>query len=139
MREADGARWILFQLWNPHPPLYDTTMYVVEDRGSETRTHTMRATYYALPVARLMELMRDAGFEDVRRLDEDAFYQPRSSAAPARRADRHLAAQVRDEDSLHRIVSTDRAVAPSKRGGWRMVERRRHMRCMACRDHGGFP
>lgn len=76
VREADGARWILFQLWDPHPPLYDTTLYVVEDRGSEARTHTMRATYYALPVARLMELMRDAGFEDVRQLDEDAFFQP---------------------------------------------------------------
>lgn len=36
----------------------------------------MRATYYALPATRLMELMRDAGFEDVRRLDGDAFYQP---------------------------------------------------------------
>jgi hypothetical protein len=35
----------------------------------------MRATYYALPVPRLMELMREAGFADVRRLD-GVFYQP---------------------------------------------------------------
>lgn len=76
LREAQGARWILFQLWDPHPPLYDTTMYVVEDRGGETRTHAMRATYYALPVPRLLELMREAGFHDVRRLADEAFYQP---------------------------------------------------------------
>ncbi|HYW13139.1 MAG TPA: class I SAM-dependent methyltransferase [Longimicrobium sp.] len=75
VREAEGARWILFQLWDPHPPLYDTTMYVVEDRAGDVRTHTMRATYYALPVPRLMELMREAGFGDVRRMD-GAFFQP---------------------------------------------------------------
>jgi SAM-dependent methyltransferase len=75
VREAEGARWILFQLWDPHPPLYDTTLYVVEDRAGDVRTHTMRATYYALPVPRLMELMREAGFDDVRRMD-GAFFQP---------------------------------------------------------------
>ncbi len=75
VREAEGARWILFQLWDPHPPLYDTTMYVVEDRAGDVRTHTMRATYYALPVPRLMELMREAGFDGVRRMD-GAFFQP---------------------------------------------------------------
>lgn len=74
--EAEGARWILFQLWDPHPPLYDTTLYVVEDRAGDVRTHAMRATYYALPVPRLLELMREAGFTDVRRLDAEAFYQP---------------------------------------------------------------
>jgi SAM-dependent methyltransferase len=75
LREADGARWILFQLWDPHPPLYDTTMYIVEDRAGETRTHTMRSTYYALPLPRRLEVMREAGFDDVRRLEDGAFYQ----------------------------------------------------------------
>jgi SAM-dependent methyltransferase len=76
LREADGARWILFQVWDPRPPLYDVSLYVVEDRGAQgVETRVMRATYYALPLPRLMELMRDAGFRDVRRLD-DAFYQP---------------------------------------------------------------
>lgn len=75
-REAEGARWILFQLWDPHPPLYDTTLYVVEDRAGDVRTHTMRATYYALPLPRLLELMCVAGFDGVRRLPDGAFYQP---------------------------------------------------------------
>ncbi|HEX5869974.1 MAG TPA: class I SAM-dependent methyltransferase [Longimicrobium sp.] len=76
VREEGGARWVLFQVWDPRPPLYETSMYVVEDRGeADVRTRVMRATYYALPVPRLMELMEEAGFSDVRRLDE-AFYQP---------------------------------------------------------------
>lgn len=77
LREADGARWILWQVWDPHPPLYDVDLYVVEDRGADgVRTRVMRATYYALSLARLMELMFAAGFADVRRLDGDAFFQP---------------------------------------------------------------
>lgn len=76
VREADGARWVLFQVWDPRPPLYETSMYVVEDRrDAGIQTRVMRATYYALPVSRLVELMREAGFTDVRRLD-GAFYQP---------------------------------------------------------------
>lgn len=75
LREADGARWILFQVWDPRPPLYDKTMYVVEDRAGDVRTHTMRATYYALSPRRLIELMREAGFADVRRID-GVFFQP---------------------------------------------------------------
>jgi SAM-dependent methyltransferase len=76
VREEDGARWVLFQVWDPRPPLYETSLYVVEDRrDAGVQTRVMRATYYALPVARLMELMQEAGFADVRRLD-DAFYQP---------------------------------------------------------------
>jgi hypothetical protein len=77
LREVDGARWILWQVWDPRPPLYETSLYVVEDRGDAgVETRVMRATYYALPVPRLVELMREAGFADVRRLADDAFYQP---------------------------------------------------------------
>lgn len=76
VRQMDGARWVLFQVWEPRPPLYETTMYVMEDRpGAEIRTRAMRATYYALPVERLAELMREAGFTEVRRMD-GAFFQP---------------------------------------------------------------
>ncbi|HEU4883557.1 MAG TPA: methyltransferase domain-containing protein [Longimicrobium sp.] len=76
VREEDGARWVLFQVWDPRPPLYETSMYVVEDRrDAGIQTRVMRATCYAVPVARLVELMQEAGFTDVRRLD-NAFYQP---------------------------------------------------------------
>ncbi len=76
VHQDDGVRRVLFQVWEPRPPLYETTMYVMEDRpGREIRTRSMRATYYALPVARLVELMREAGVAEVRRMD-GAFFQP---------------------------------------------------------------
>lgn len=76
LREEGGARWILFQVWDPRPPLYDINLYVVEDRDGAAETRVMRSTYYALPLPRLLELMRESGFGDVRRLPDDAFFQP---------------------------------------------------------------
>jgi hypothetical protein len=51
-------------------------MYFIEDTGgSECTTHVMRATYYAVPVVRLVDLMTEGGFHDVRRID-GRFFQP---------------------------------------------------------------
>lgn len=76
IREEDGVRWLLWQVWDPHPPLYDVTMYFVEDRGeSDCTTHVARTTYYTVGVPRLIELMSEAGFVDVKLLDE-RFFQP---------------------------------------------------------------
>lgn len=76
IREQDGIRWLLWQVWDPHGLTYDVTMYFVEDRGDpECRTHAFRSTYYAIGIPRLMELMSDAGFDDVQRMD-NRFFQP---------------------------------------------------------------
>lgn len=76
VRDEDGVRWLLWQVWDPHGTTYNVTMYVVEDRGgSECRTHVFRSTYYAVGIPRLMELMKEAGFEEVRRVD-NRFFQP---------------------------------------------------------------
>jgi SAM-dependent methyltransferase len=76
IREQNGVRWLLWQVWDPHGPTYDVTFYFVEDRGNpECRTHALRSTYYAVGIPRLMELMKEAGFEDVRRVD-NRFFQP---------------------------------------------------------------
>lgn len=76
LREENGVRWLLWQVWDPHGATYDVTLYCVEDRGgAECRTHAMRTTYYAIGITRLMELMREAGFENVERLD-GRFFQP---------------------------------------------------------------
>ena len=76
VREEEGVRWLAWQLWDPHPPTYDVALYFVEDRGaSECRTHVMRSTYYAVGIPKLMNLMTQAGFEAVCRLDEQ-FFQP---------------------------------------------------------------
>jgi SAM-dependent methyltransferase len=76
VREETGVRWTVFQVWDPHGPTYDLTMYFVEDRGgSECRTYALRSNYYAIGIPKLMDLMSQAGFDNVRRLD-DKFFQP---------------------------------------------------------------
>ena len=72
----DGIRYILFQVWEFEGDIYEMSMYLVKDDGSETcKTQVMRAKYYAIGTTRLLALLAEAGFEDVKRVD-GAFYQP---------------------------------------------------------------
>lgn len=76
VKEANGARLVLWQVWTWDGPCYDLAFYVAEDRGgAECVARVFRTRYYAVPVSRLLALMREAGFERVRRLD-GAFFQP---------------------------------------------------------------
>lgn len=76
IREEGGVRWLAWQIWDPHPPTYDVTMYIVEDRGGlNCETHVMRSVYYAVEIPKLIKLMEGAGFHEVRRLDK-GFFQP---------------------------------------------------------------
>lgn len=80
-RVADGQRHVLFQVWDfdkegtgDH---YDLGFFfVTEDLATQAvSTRVMRSRYYAVTTTRLCELMREAGLQDVRRID-DAFFQP---------------------------------------------------------------
>lgn len=76
IREENGVRWALFQVWEPKGKTYDLTVYFVEDRGGpECRTHALRFTYNIVGISKLIDLMAHAGFEDVNRLD-GRFFQP---------------------------------------------------------------
>ncbi len=76
IREENGVRYFIFQAWEFHGRIYDLYMYFVEDRGeSEGRTRILRSQYYAVGISRLIELMIQAGFQNVKRLD-DRFFQP---------------------------------------------------------------
>jgi SAM-dependent methyltransferase len=76
IRVQDGIRWLIWQVWDPHGTTYDLSIYFVEDRGgTECRTYLFRSTYYAVRIPRLMELMKEAGFTDVCRVD-GRFFQP---------------------------------------------------------------
>ena len=76
IRVEGDVRYILFQVWDFEGDHYDLTMYIVEDHGSsQCCTHALRSRYYTVSIERLMELLRRAGFEDVRRID-DQFFQP---------------------------------------------------------------
>jgi SAM-dependent methyltransferase len=75
-RLEDGQRYILFQVWEFDGDIYEMSMYVVKDDGSAgCRTQVMRAKYYAVGTTRLLELLGEAGFEEVKRVD-GAFYHP---------------------------------------------------------------
>lgn len=76
VREEGDIHYVLLQTWNFHGEIYDFTMYLVEDRGTaECRTRAFRSQYYAVPIHRLMDLLHQAGFEAVRRMD-GMFFQP---------------------------------------------------------------
>ena len=75
-REVDGITYLIFQKWDPHGDLYDLSMYFVQDDGgAQCQTHVMRSQYYAIGITRLIDFMREVGFEDVTRLDK-VFFQP---------------------------------------------------------------
>ncbi len=76
VRQVEGTRFVLFQIWEWEGERYHTTMYIIEDPPTaEPAAHAMRSTYYAVSIARLMDLLRQAGFEEVERID-GVFFQP---------------------------------------------------------------
>ena len=73
---ADGARHILLQVWQFEGEIYEMSMYVIRDDGrGGCQTEVMRAHYYAIAPDRLLTLLAEAGFTDVKRVDE-VYYQP---------------------------------------------------------------
>jgi SAM-dependent methyltransferase len=76
VRYLDGMKTVIWQVWEFDNDIYDVTMYFVHDEGSsEGMVQIFRGKYYAIGVTKLMALMREAGFGNVRRLD-GVFYQP---------------------------------------------------------------
>ncbi len=76
VREVAGVRYVLLQVWDSRPPLYDTTFYIIEHRErSEAVVHATRATYYAVSIPILIQFMEQAEFQAVRRIDGE-FFQP---------------------------------------------------------------
>lgn len=92
IRNVGGSRYLIWQVWEFHGPVYDLAMYFVEDRGGpECATRVMRSQCYAVGTDTLQDLMRQAGFVQVERLD-GRFYQPilvgRRAADPGAAGDR---------------------------------------------------
>jgi SAM-dependent methyltransferase len=77
VREEDGKRYVIFQVWDFVGEIYDMAMYfVVDDRiSAQLVTHVMRTRYNAVGTGRLLALMAQAGFIATERLD-GVFYQP---------------------------------------------------------------
>lgn len=77
VRIEGDKRYVLLQVWDFDGDCYDLSFYVIEDdpQSGKAQTRVMRSRYYAVSTDRLCELMREAGFEDVRCID-DVFFQP---------------------------------------------------------------
>lgn len=76
VRHQGGKRILVVQVWEYQGAIYDFHMYFVEDEGGpQVSTRVLRSRYYAVSIARLLELMQEAGYSDVARLD-GRYYQP---------------------------------------------------------------
>jgi len=77
IREEDGKRYIIFQVWDFVDHVYELAMYFVVDDATSGQlvTHVMRTKYNAIGRDDLMALMRRAGFTNVECLDA-CFYHP---------------------------------------------------------------
>jgi SAM-dependent methyltransferase len=77
MREEAGKRYFVFQVWDFAGEIYDLSMYLIEEEPHTNlaTTHVMRSRYYAISVHHLSELMAEAGYVSIHRID-DQFFQP---------------------------------------------------------------
>jgi SAM-dependent methyltransferase len=76
VRRNGDTRYLLFQVWEFDDRIYEVSFYLITDRGGdECETRVMRTQYYAVTIDELMQLMAQAGFQNVMRLD-DQFFQP---------------------------------------------------------------
>jgi len=76
IRIEGQTRYLVFQVWEFHGIIYDVALYLVEDQGDTVcTTHVMRTQYYAVSINTLLSLMIQAGFCEVRRID-NRFFQP---------------------------------------------------------------
>lgn len=74
-RTADG-RFLAVQAWEWDGDYYDLRMYLIQDHDADgCRTRVLHSRYYAVPIRRLLTLLRMAGFVDVARRD-DVLFQP---------------------------------------------------------------
>lgn len=73
VREEGDKRYVIFQVWDFEGEQYAFSMYFIEDdkRSGAVETHVMRSRYYAISPHHLLELMEQAGFDEVKRLDDD--------------------------------------------------------------------
>lgn len=76
VREHLDERVFVYRVVDFDGERYDETLYFVRDDGvAAPRTVVRRAQYFAIPVDRLLALLRKAGFSAVERID-GAFFEP---------------------------------------------------------------
>ncbi len=75
VHQVGETRLVLFDVWDFDGDYYDMTTYAIEHTGDRITTHAMRGRYYCVTIARLVQLMTQAGFVYVVTM-RDRFFQP---------------------------------------------------------------
>src|SRR5262249_48825481 len=75
IRSWAGRRYDVRQVWSWRGPRYDVSLEITPLDGADERAVIVKSSYLAIPVTDVAGLMKAAGFQDVRRLD-DRFFQP---------------------------------------------------------------
>lgn len=78
VRYTPEGRVLVFQVWEfeGSSDLYELGMYfVVEPSAGPPRVIASRSRYYAIPITRLCDLLKEAGFVMIERID-NRFFQP---------------------------------------------------------------
>lgn len=69
-RTVGDERFLAVQVWDWDGDQYDLRLYLTRERPDGTcTTEVIRSRYHAITIERLLSLMAEAGFVDVRRLD----------------------------------------------------------------------
>jgi SAM-dependent methyltransferase len=76
MRHVDGDRFLAVQVWEWDMDQYDLRLYLTREfTHGRCETRVLRSRYYAVSIARLCQLLQEAGFVDVQRRDH-VLHQP---------------------------------------------------------------
>lgn len=77
VRQVDGRRYVLYQVWEPDGPFCNVSFYFSEDPGGDSAvtTKVLRWRVYRIGIPRLIDLLGKAGFLSVHRID-GVYFQP---------------------------------------------------------------
>jgi len=76
MHNESGTRVLAVQVWEWDGDRYDLRLYLTTESPDGTcETRVLVSRYYAITIARLLELMAEAGFTELQRRD-DVLFQP---------------------------------------------------------------
>jgi SAM-dependent methyltransferase len=71
VRAEGGNRYAIFQVWDFEGEIYDLTMFIVKEdlQSKQATAETMHCRYYAISTEKMMRLMEQAGFQQVKRVE----------------------------------------------------------------------
>ncbi len=76
IRNSPKGRYVVFQVWDfVDPDHYELSQFFVRDAPGEPQVSVFRVRYHAIPLLRLMNLLKEAGFTQVEVLTGQ-FFQP---------------------------------------------------------------